>query len=351
MNTDENIHKDNRCAFCKRHKLKNAKTKLMKVKQPAGVDIDRRLRWCHEACKKSYETRLSREKNVPYNENPITITSSRPVPNLREILSKDGLLGLHKYQGPFTYTHVPQDALQYLEPEEQTTQKILAQKTLYEIFSMLHPDHAQKTSTDPIELCVKNVCSTKPLTFVQTIRAVKNVHDLKTKRAAKKRAKVLPHIIDNLLVNKNDAGKQDVLFSRAPKHIAKKLNTITSAAAEVNIHPFEASTLAALEEKLGLSYRQSTMLRYFLKAQGAGELFGPGCSEKKVREAKRVAGNSIEYKVGTVNVFNNNGNSNVTTEVCFMAVKSFDAALAWIVADMDSRRTYRSLNFIKAPNF
>ena len=186
MNTDENVHKDNRCAFCKRHKLKNAKTKLMKVKQPAGVDIDRRLMWCHEACKKSYETRLSREKNVPYNKNPITITSSRPVPNLREILSKDGLLGFHghKYQGPFTYTHVPQDALQYLQPEEQTTHKILAQKTLYEIFSMLHPDHAQKTSTDPIELCVKNVCSTKPLTFVQTIRAVKNVHDLKTKRAA-----------------------------------------------------------------------------------------------------------------------------------------------------------------------
>ena len=93
------------------------------------------------------------------------------------------------------------------------------------------------------------------------------------------------------------------------------------------------------------------MLRYFLKAQGAGELFGPGCSEKKVREAKRVAGNSIEYKVGTVNVFNNNGNSNVTTEVCFMAVKSFDAALAWIVADMDSRRTYRSFEFHKSSEF
>ena len=81
LNKDENLHEDNRCVFCncKRHKLimKNAKTKLMKVKQP-GVDIDRRLMWCHEACKKSYETRLSREKNVPYNENPITITSSRP---------------------------------------------------------------------------------------------------------------------------------------------------------------------------------------------------------------------------------------------------------------------------------
>ena len=25
LNTDENVHKDNRCAFCKRHKLKNAK--------------------------------------------------------------------------------------------------------------------------------------------------------------------------------------------------------------------------------------------------------------------------------------------------------------------------------------
>ena len=161
----------------------------------------------------------------------------------------------------------------------------------------------------------------------------------------------MPHIIDNLLVNKNDAGKQDVLFSRAPKHIAKKLNTITSAAAEVNIRPFEASTLAALEEKLGLSYRQSTMLRYFLKAQGAGELFGPGCSEKKVREAKRVAGNSIEYKVGTVNVFNNNGNSNVTTEVCFMAVKCVDAALACIVADMDIRGTYRSFEFHKSSEF
>ena len=60
--------------------------------------------------------------------------------------------------------------------------------------------------------------------------------------------------------NKADVEK---LFELAPKRIGCKLNDITASSAGVKICPFEAVTLAALEQKCDLSYKQSTFLRYF----------------------------------------------------------------------------------------
>ena len=57
----------------------------------------------------------------------------------------------------------------------------------------------------------------------------------------------------------------------------------------MTIKPFEAVNLAALEEQADLTYRQSVILRYFLKDHGAGALFDSRCTEKKVREVKKDA--------------------------------------------------------------
>ena len=337
-----------KCFFCNQLKFKNRNTKLTTIKQPSSSD---KVVWCHSLCKKVFETRLSRASREDAEGNLENSQQEPSIPNLSEILLNEGMLGLHKYHGPFVYTHIPLASLTHGTESQQSTQRILAQKALFEIVSSLNGESAQKSGTDTSELAIKNVCSTKGNTFVRAVRAVKNVGNLKTRKAAKNRVSVLKHITNNFIVNKNDLGNQKQVFSMAPKHIAKNLQEVTAAASGICIRPFDASVLAALEEKLGLSYRESVMLRYFLKAQGAGKLFGPACSEKKVREAKHMAGSSIEFKVGTVNVYTKTEDSNVMSEVCYMTVKSFDEALAWIAADMDRRKSYRFFKFHKIGEF
>ena len=66
----------------------------------------------------------------------------------------------------------------------------------------------------------------------------------------------------------------------APQKYARFLNDSTSEKAGVKIKPFSAEVLAVMEEKCDLTYRQSQMLRWFIKDRGAGKLF-ENCSEKK----------------------------------------------------------------------
>ena len=119
----------------------------------------------HSSCQKVCATHLA---------NSTETTSSTNVPNLSEILSKEGTKGPHKYHGPFVYTHIPASGLLQVTEEhlEQNRQQILAQKTFYENFRMQHPEHAPKASSDLIELFMKNACSARPLMFVQIIKAV-----------------------------------------------------------------------------------------------------------------------------------------------------------------------------------
>lgn len=71
-----------------------------------------------------------------------------------------------------------------------------------------------------------------------------------------------------LLLNKGITVEGDIqnaakIFNLGPEHLAQIINMMTAERSEVVIRPFEAATLAALEEQANLAYGQSLILRYF----------------------------------------------------------------------------------------
>ena len=164
------------------------------------------------------------------------------------------------------------------------------------------------TSGHAFQLEAQNTTvSRNPLNFLKTVKARKASESLKIKKQAKRRVQKLQIVIDKHIFKEGDVESSEKVFQLSTKHIAAKLNNITVKRAGVTIRPFEAVTLAALEEQADLTYRQSIVLRYFLKDQGAGGLFDSRCSEKKVKQVKKDAGSTAAYTFNTANVFVKNG--------------------------------------------
>ena len=130
--------------FCNQLKFKNRNTNLTTIKQPSSSD---KVVWCHSLCKKVFETRLSRASREDAEGNLENSQQEPSIPNLSEILLNEGMLGLHKYHGPFVYTHIPLASLTHGTESQQSTQRILAQKALFEIVSSLNGENAQKSGT------------------------------------------------------------------------------------------------------------------------------------------------------------------------------------------------------------
>lgn len=111
--------------------------------------------------------------------------------------------------------------------------------------------------------------SRNPLNFIKTVKVRKVSDSLKSSKQAKRRIEPLNVLIDKHISKEGDTDSSAKVIELVPSHIAKKMNKITAKRAGVIIRPFEAVTLAALEEQADLTYRQSVILRYFLKNQRA----------------------------------------------------------------------------------
>ena len=297
----------------------------------------------HSNCRKLYMVRAQRQ-NIPVRTKNDTDVK---VQSLEEIYASGGSAALHNHSGPFTYTHYPSkfDTTTSCSPDD----KKLANKALFCIVQSLGVNRkctsGSKVETHmPVKLTIRNTSSKNCTHYVKVVKGRKVATALSRKQA-KRRVNPLEDIVDNFMGLNGNKADVEKLFELAPKRIGCKLNDITASSAGVKICPFEAVTLAALELKCDLSYKQSTFLRYFLKKQGCGKLFDGRCSEKKVRSAKVEAGSTIAFKFGTCNVFTKKEESLETKQVCYISVESFDAAVAWNAAERDRRRTYMSFKF------
>ena len=173
---------------------------------------------------------------------------------------------------------------------------------------------------DAFQIEIRNTCAGKaPLTFVKVVRPRKAAEQLQSAKQAKRRVAPLNLLMEKFITREGDVESGAKIFKLVPKKTAKTLNKITSDRAGVKIRPFDAITLAALEEQAGLTYAQSSTLRYFMKTQGAG--------------AQRKAGSTIEYRVGNLNVFSKTEDSEIEKEISYVVVENFNAAFAWWVAE------------------
>ena len=132
----------------------------------------------------------------------------------------------------------------------------------------------------------------------------------------------------------------------APQKYARFLNDSTSKKAGVKIKPFSADVLAVMEEKCDVTYRQSQMLRWFIKDRGAAKLF-ENCSEKKVRAARRNFEQIVEYVVGTSTLFTSKEGAQAMEDVCHIVLENFDSALGAWAADLDSSGSFQQKQYHK----
>lgn len=173
----------------------------------------------------------------------------------------------------------------------------------------------------------------KPMQFVRVRQATKKVADMKFgRRVGKERIAPIKTILDLGVKGKDEiekAEEAEKIFALAPKKLAVRLNDMTAVAAGqgATISSWDPRKLAAIEQQLDLSYRQSQFFRWFLKEAGCEKLFR-GCDEKLVRAEKKAAGCKVEYVVGKLNIFSKKDGSHTMHEPTRDKISTF--ASWWI---------------------
>ena len=121
-------------------------------------------------------------------------------------------------------------------------------KVLYTlVMEIISEQNAEEVPT----LEVRNTLPTcPPLIFMKVTEAKKEADNMLTNKTAKRRVAPFTKLLE--IASKNDT---ETLFEMAPKKISATINALTAAAAGVKIESWDPRKLAAIEEKLSLSYR------------------------------------------------------------------------------------------------
>ena len=127
-------------------------------------------------------------------------------------------------------------------------------KVLYTlVMEIIFEQNAEEVPT----LEVRNTLPTcPPLIFMKVTKATKEADSMLTNKTAKRRVEPFTKLLE--ISSKHNPEK---LFAMAPKKISQTINAVTAAAAGVKIESWDPRKLAAIEEKLNLSYRQSQFFR------------------------------------------------------------------------------------------